>query len=90
MPFQKKIVTPPLPVTTKPMAKTVQFYKGFDLMGAQASTTYKKADIEIYDWGVKITSKKNKRVIRVYASNIQGLEELPMAPQNPLIGDELA
>ena len=59
------------------LGKTVQLYAGLDLIGSKMSISHREADIEVYDWGVRTVSKKTKRVIRIYGTNIKGLEEFP-------------
>ena len=64
---------------TKILGKTVHLYAGVDLMGSQTSVTSGRAEIEVLPYGVIVTSKKNKRKILIYQSNIKGVELLPEA-----------
>lgn len=61
----------------KVLLKTVFFYKGVELMGSIGNANHKTADIELTEFGVKLTSKKTKRVIGVGFSNIQAFEYFP-------------
>lgn len=61
----------------KILLKTVFFYKGVELMGSIGNANYKSADIELTDFGVKLTSKKTKRIVGVGFSNIQAFEYFP-------------
>lgn len=63
----------------KTLAKAVHLYAGFDLIGSKSTINSREAQIFVYDWGVKTISKKTGRIIRLYASNIKGLEEMPPA-----------
>ncbi len=58
-------------------AKVVHIHAGLDLIGSVQSLDYRKGDIEVYDWGVRMVSKKTGRVISIYAANIKGIEEFP-------------
>lgn len=62
---------------TKILAKVVQFYAGLDLMGSKMSSNQRDAELEVTPIGVKITSKKTKRLILIPWSNIKGVELIP-------------
>jgi len=59
------------------LARVVHLYSGLDLIGSKPSISSRDAELQIYDWGVKAISKKTKRIVRIYAANIKGLEEMP-------------
>lgn len=59
------------------LAKSAHLYAGLDLMGSKTSLSHKDAEIQMFDWGIRVVSKKTKRIIRVFASNLKGVEELP-------------
>ena len=61
----------------KCLAKVVQFGYGIEMIGNKMSVTHRDAEIQVFDWGIKMLSKKTKKVIRVYNANIKALEELP-------------
>ncbi len=61
----------------KTLAKVVQLHSGVDLMGSRTSANSRDSEIQVFDWGVRIISKKSKRVVRIYSANIKGLEEFP-------------
>lgn len=62
---------------SKVLAKTVHLHTGLDLVGSKTSFSHRDAEIQCFDWGVKVISKKTKRIIRVWAPNLKGAEELP-------------
>lgn len=61
---------------TKIYGKLVQFGQGIELMGNKMSVSNREAEIQVYDWGIRLVSKKSKKIIRVYNANIKGIEEL--------------
>lgn len=64
------------------LGKVVSLHKGIELIGSKSTISSRDADIFIYDWGVRVVSKKitkfgTKRAVRIYSSNILGVEEIP-------------
>lgn len=61
---------------SKVIVKTVQFYKGVELMGSKSSaqTIPRHSEVEATPLGVKCTSFKSKRTILVPWSNVTGCE----------------
>lgn len=63
------------PKKEKILAKTVQFFKGVELMASKSSAqTTKKTEVEVTPLGVKCTSFASKRVILVPWANVTGCE----------------
>lgn len=61
----------------KVLAKVVHLYAGLDLIGSKTTIDHKSAEIEVTPIGMKIKSKKTKRIILLPWSNIKGAELLP-------------
>ncbi len=72
---------------SKVLAKTVQFFKGVELMGSKASAqTGRFGEVEVTPMGVKCTSFKSKRTVLVPWANVTGVElfyEQPATPEAP-------
>lgn len=62
---------------TKTLAKIVQLYAGLDMIGAKTSVHMRDAELEVIAQGIKMTSKKTKRVVLLPWSNIKGAELVP-------------
>jgi len=56
--------------------KLVSFHKGIELMGSKSTLTQRESDMDVYPWGLKVTSKKTKRCFVIYSDNIQAVELL--------------
>lgn len=64
---------------TKVLAKVIQLYTGVDLIGSKQSVNNRDAEMEVTPVGIKMLSKKTKRVILIPWSNIKGAELLPQS-----------
>jgi hypothetical protein len=65
----------------KELVKSVHLYAGLDLIGSKTTLSHRDAEIElIYGTGIRVTSKKTKRVIIIPFSNIKGIECLTSQP----------
>lgn len=60
----------------KVLCKTVQLGLGLELIGSKMSVQSKEAELEVVPMGIKMTSKKSKRVILLPWANIKGCELL--------------
>jgi hypothetical protein len=59
----------------KELVKTVHLYAGLDLIGSKTTLSHKDAELElIYATGLRVTSRKTKRVVLLPFSNIKGIE----------------
>ena len=56
--------------------KRAQLETGSDFMGSKGTVNCKESDIDAYDWGLKVTSKKSGRVFLIYGSNLRSTEML--------------
>lgn len=65
------------PKAPKVLAKTVQLYAGLDLIASKQSVHTREAELEVTPLGIKMTSRKNGRVILLPYSNIKGCELMP-------------
>lgn len=61
----------------KTLAKLVEFGYPIEMMGNKATVSNRKGEIQVFDWGVKITSNTSRKSYRVYASNIKAVEVIP-------------
>ena len=61
----------------KVLVKTVHLYSALELMGAKTSVQSSGSEMEVTPLGLKVTSRKNGRVILVPWSNIKGCELMP-------------
>lgn len=61
----------------KVLVQTLHLYAALELMGAKSSVQAKGSEMEVTPIGVKVTSRKNGRVILVPWSNIKGCELMP-------------
>jgi hypothetical protein len=60
-------------------AKVMHMYAGVELIGSKTSVHQKEAEMELRPdlGGVRLVSKKTKRVILIPFANIKGVELLP-------------
>lgn len=65
------------PTKSKALAKVAHLYAGLDLIGSKTSIHSRDAEIEVTPIGLKICSKKTKRVILIPYANVKGCELLP-------------
>lgn len=65
----------------KVLAKSVHLYAGLDLIGSKTTISHKDAEIEVTPIGMRITSKKTKRVILVPYANVKGAELFPASEE---------
>jgi len=72
---------PPVAATKKVLAKVVQLYSGLDLIGSVMSVHARNAELEVIHHGIRMVSKKNKRVIVIPWANIKGYEEIQEAKE---------
>lgn len=63
--------------TTKVLAKTVHLYAGLDLIGSKSTISSREAEIEVTPIGMRVVSKKTKRVILLPWANVKGAELFP-------------
>ena len=63
--------------SSKILAKTTHLYAGLELIGSKTSIHSREAEMEIVPFGIKVTSKKTKRVILLPWANVKGCELLP-------------
>lgn len=63
----------------KVLAKVVHLYAGLDLIGSKTTVSNRDAEIEVTPVGMKMTSKKTKRIILLPWANVKGAELLPAA-----------
>lgn len=63
----------------KILAKVVHLYSGLELIGSKTTVTQKESEIEVTPIGLKLRSKKTKRIILLPWSNVKGVELLPEA-----------
>ena len=65
----------------KLLAKTVQFFKGVELMASKSSAhASRNTEIEILEYGVKVTSFASKRTVFVPWANVTGCELFYVEP----------
>lgn len=57
-------------------AKVVHLYAGLDLVGSKQTISSRDAELEITPIGVKMVSRKTKRVVLLPWSNVKGCELL--------------
>jgi hypothetical protein len=63
----------------KVYARVVHLYAGLDLIGSKTTVSNRDAEIEVTPIGMRMKSKKTKRVILLPWSNVKGAELLPTA-----------
>jgi len=61
--------------------KVASLHRPFELMGNRSTIQFRDADIEVFPWGARVTSKKTKRSFVIFSDNFQGIEMLPQAPE---------
>ena len=74
---QKTTNKDPAPETKGPkkvLVKCMHLYSALELMAAKTSVQAAGSEMEVTPLGVKVTSRKNGRLILVPWSNIKGLE----------------
>ena len=54
--------------------KVAQLETGSDIMGSKGTVHSKDSDIDAYEWGLRVQSKKTGRVFLIYSSNLRGTE----------------
>lgn len=61
----------------KILCKTIQIHAGLDLIGSKMSLSHKTTELEVTAIGVRVFSKKTKRIVIIPWGNIKGAELLP-------------
>lgn len=61
----------------KVLAKVVHLYAGLDLIGSKSTISQRDAEIEVTPIGMRMISKKTKRIILIPWANVKGAELLP-------------
>ncbi len=69
---------------SKVMAKVVHLYAGLELIGSKSSVSHREAEIEVTPMGLRIVSKKTKRLILIPWANVKGCELFPQPDEEEL------
>lgn len=65
--------------------KVVHYHQAFELLGSKGTTTHKDAEINVYEWGVHLVSRKTNRELIIWNTNCRGAELLPVVPKTEAV-----